>query len=257
MTERTDRGVSETIGYVIVVALILGTVTVVFVVGSGGLQSAGESERLATAERGAHVLAADIEDVAYDGAPRRRTAIRLAGGQLGFGDPVTVELRAENDDTGAPLNRTDTATIRPIVYEVESGASVVYSAGAVFRARQGGAAMHRRPDWTITDDRTAVTIINTSVVGDATVGANQSVAGRGDGVVRSRLRNRTVLVNDSGGYERLWINVTSPRAPAWNRTLDETNGIDCRLRRTGRAACEITGVRNLSTSRSIVNVSVE
>lgn len=252
MAEPADRGVSETVGYVIVVALILGTVTAVFVVGTTGLQSQGESERLATAERGARVLAADLHDVAYDGAPRRSTRIQLSGGQLRFGPPVTIELAVENNDSGAPPNRTDTETIRPVVYQVTSGASVVYSAGAVFRARNGRSRMRRQPEWTFTDDRVAITLVNTTVVGP-----DQSVAGQGTGVVRSRLRNRTLLVNDSGGYDRLWINVTSPRAPSWNRSLDERRQTECRLQRSDLAVCEVTGFQNVSTSLSTVNASVD
>jgi hypothetical protein len=256
MRRPADRGVSETVSYIIVVALILGSVTILFVVGTGGIRDAGTSERLTTAESGMQGLAADLHEVGSDGAPQRRSRIPLSSGQVSFGPPVTIELAAENDDAGTPLNKTNTLTVRPVRYETGDGARVVYSAGAVIRERSSGAVVRRRPDWTLTDDRVAITVVTTTVRGNGSA-PNGSVAGQGVAVIRSRLEDRRLLINDTGGYDRLWINVTSPRAAAWNRSLDERTNVDCRLPRSGRTACTVSGFGNLSTARGNVSLGFE
>jgi hypothetical protein len=256
MRRPSDRAVSETVSYVIVVALILGSVTVLFVVGTAGIRDAGTSEQLATAESGMQGLAADLHEVGSEGVPRRRSRIPLSSGQVTFGPPVTIELAAENDDAGAPVNRTNTLRVRPVVYETGDGPRVVYSAGAVIRERPSGAVVRRRPVWTISDDRVAITVVTTTVRGNGSA-PNGSVAGQGVAVVHSRHEDRRLLINDTGGYDRLWINVTSPRATAWNRSLDERPGVDCDLTRSGRTECTVSGFENLSTARGNVSLTFE
>jgi hypothetical protein len=89
----TDRAVSDVIGYVLVFSLIIATVGIVTAVGFSTIEDRQRDERINNVERAFDVFAANVEDVYRGGAPSRATEIRLSGGTLQYGEPVTITVR--------------------------------------------------------------------------------------------------------------------------------------------------------------------
>lgn len=211
----TDRGVSETLGFVLVFALVVGTIGVVYATGLGGLQSAQQAEKVDNVERAFDVLADNLEDVYLGGSPSRATEVKLAGGRLRTGDPVSIEIRAENGSD--PMhNATYTTKPEPIVYEDDGGTAIVYTSGAIIRSESDGAAMLAEPRWINRSDRTVIPLVGTygagSIGGDGTV---LVVAQGGSTNVRGPFEvsdGNTVVVN---------VTVTSPRVEVWSRFFEE------------------------------------
>lgn len=72
-----DRGVSDTLGFVFVFAIILSTVAVVTTIGMAGLQDTRDVERVNNAERAFDILGDNMEDIADRGAPSRATEVKV------------------------------------------------------------------------------------------------------------------------------------------------------------------------------------
>lgn len=212
----SDRGVSETLGFVLVFALITGTVGIVYATGLSGLQDAQHAEKVQNVERAFDVLADNVGDLHRRGAPSRATEVRLAGGSLGAGEPVTVRIRAEN--SSSPLdNATYVVELDPIVYEDERGTTIVYSSGALVRSESGGAVMLSEPGWIVGPNRSVIPLINT-IEGESGIG--------GDGAVLIVTRRQSRTLNDPfevEGSSTAVVNVTveSSRVAAWKRFFEE------------------------------------
>ncbi|MFC4549508.1 MULTISPECIES: DUF7289 family protein [Halorussus] len=208
-----DRGVSETVGFVLVFALITLTVATVYVVGIDGLTDARDAEQLNNAERAFDVLADNMADLHRQDAPSRATEIKLAEAQLGFGEPTTMTVSV--DVAGTPA---DTVEIAPLVYSGRSESTLVYEAGAVIRTDPGGAVMKRAPDMVFRADGGVVIlpVVQTRATGSGGVGGSKTVLVRGTRAVSEVLSART-----SGGY-RVTVTVdTAPaRAPVWRRYFE-------------------------------------
>ena len=207
-----DRGVSEALGFVLVFALITGTVGIVYATGISGLQDAQEAEKLNNVGRAFDVLADNVEDLYSTGAPSRATEVKLAGGSIGTAEPMTVEIRAENSSD--PLhNETYIVVAEPIIYRDGSGTSILYVQGAVLRSEAGGAAMLSEPDWIAGRKRAALPLITT-------YGDGGEIAGSGTALVVTEGRTHSLdppfSVNGSSTAV-VNVTVTSPRVDAWKQ----------------------------------------
>ncbi|WP_137287126.1 DUF7289 family protein [Halorussus salinisoli] len=211
------RGVSETIGFVFVFALVTASVGVVYTTGIGGLDDAREDEQLTNAVRAFDVLADNVEDVTSEGAPSRATELKLSGASLGFADPVEIVVQV--NDTDSDANLTYARTTRPLVYDAPSG-QVVYSVGATFRVDDGNAAMRNEPGLIVDDRQSVVPLVVTYPRTDSGgVGGSSTVL-----VVAYRqsvgLGGQFDTGPDAADEARVNVTVNSPRAAAWGRYFE-------------------------------------
>ena len=164
-----DRGVSETIGFVLVFALITTTIAVTFTVGLGGLEDAQLAERDTNVERAFDVLQDNLNDIARDGVPSRSTEIGLGGGRLAFEDrtQVTINSTAWTDSY--------TRNTSAIVYRGADDTRIVYENGAVFRTQKEGGVMLSEPDLLV-GDTVVYSLIGVSAADSRrTVGGDRTV----------------------------------------------------------------------------------
>lgn len=250
-----DRAVSETLGFVLVFALVTSTVGVVYVSGIGGLTDARNAEQVNNAERAFDVLADNMADIHQRNAPSRATEIKLANAQLGYDE--TTEMSVEVSGGGSP----DTVKLEPIVYTDESGTEIVYEAGAVVRTdSNGGAVMKREPKMVFrVDDGNTVAILpllQTRASESGGVGGSTTVLVRGTRAVSEVLTART-----SGGYTVTFtVDTTAERAPVWKRYLegqiDESAwSSNCNLVETDTVECSFE-VDRLYVTATGIDVSI-
>lgn len=221
---RSDRGVSETLGFVFIFVLIISTTGFVYTFGIDGLRETRDAERLNNAERAFDVLATNMDDIRLRGAPSRATEIKLAESQLRIGEPVTLNVTGEN-----PSDPNDNFTalydIRPIVYTTNQGTDIAYVNGAVIRDGEDGDVMLDRPGFVLTSDRLLMPILQTREGGERTaVGGSTTVLVRAD---RPTSGGRESLVTSESTYE-VTINMSTPRATVWRRELTRDRpAVDC------------------------------
>lgn len=221
------RAQSETIGFVLVFALIVTSTGIVYAAGFSTLGDARTAEELRNMERAFDVLSDNIDDVARRSAPSRSTEIRLGSGDLSFGEPVNVSVSANGS--------TDNFTRQPLVYRLDDSA-VVYSMGAVIRTDRGGSAMRSDPGWVVDDRRVVLTWIDVRQSGD-------SVAVGGDTTALVRVQSGSVpnvrsITSDTDFT--VTVTVESPRADAWRRHFLERGFGSCTPVSDGEVSCSIT-----------------
>ena len=212
---RDRRGVSETVGFVLVFSLVMLTVGTVLTVGYAGLQDARDAERVNNAERAFDVLANNIEDITARGAPSRGTEIRLAEASMGPGEPTVINVSGFAG--GTPQFSTGNDSLGTIVYEAD-GTKIRYAAGAVTRVQGDGSTLLGDPNYLISEDRVIIPIVELTVQ-DRTIAGSRTVLVRAD-------RNLHDVEVDQENIDRLTVNLTTPGAGAW-QTYFERQGMSC------------------------------
>ncbi|MEZ3164071.1 hypothetical protein ABNG03_07985 [Halorubrum sp. RMP-47] len=227
-----DRGVSETVGFVLVFALITSTIAVTFTVGLGGLEDAQLAERDNNVERAFDVLHDNLNDISRNGVPSRATEIRLGGGRLAFATDSNIQIYDQTNGPNESLAVSSTA----IVYHGTGDTEIRYEHGAVIRSDGGGSVMLREPD---------IMFGETALIGLVAIGqgATESVGG-----------DRTVLVRtDRGGRtatevnENVTIQVRGSTADAWERYFRDLQN--------GDGAGRITDINDAQDDLLKVNVT--
>jgi len=219
---RSDRAVSDALGFILVFAIVISTLGVVYVGGFQSIDNARQFEQMNNAERAFEVLADNNEDLIQRGAPSRATEIKLSDASLGAGDVssinVTVERHSDNTKNGSLL-----VEYEPIVYESQQGSdSVAYALGATFRSSDGESVMSEDPPMVLTDDRIIIPIVQTRDAGGTSLAGSRTV------LVRTELVSKRVssLTNTTEASD-VTINVSSQRAPAWRNYFEENGAMDC------------------------------
>ena len=235
----TDRrGVSETLGFVLVFALVVSTVGVVYTVGFGGLQDVRDAERVNNAERAFDVLANNVEDIVRRGAPSRGTEIRLADARIGSGDPTYVNVSA-TDPSGRNVS-TGNYSIDPVVYDAD-GTRIRYAGGAVTRIQSSGSVMLNEPPFVLDDEQFVVPLVQMST-------ADTSRSGQTTVLVRAERRLRDVVVSEDRPYGTVTMNVSTPAPDAWERYLED-EGMNCtRIAQSGdraKLSCTLSDVQRI------------
>jgi len=214
-----DRAQTETLGFVLVFAIITASIGLVYASGFTGLNHVREFETVNNAERAFEVFADNMEDITHRNAPSRSTEVKLAGAQLTIADPIQIEV----NDPDAGFNVT--YDVRPVIYDpgVRTGSEIVYAEGAVIRSQRDGGVVVSEGTLLLGRNRTVIPIVQTRLDGQGSVGGSTTV------LIRATLaQTRLVYVNDTPSNQ-VWFNVTSPRAAIWRDHLTSAYGATCSM----------------------------
>lgn len=213
-----NRGQTETLGFVLVFAIITASIGLVYASGFTGLNEVREFEQTNNAERAFEVLADNIEDITHRNAPSRSTEIKLANAELRIADAIELEIKDPDSDFN------NSYSIQPIIYDADTGTEIVYSQGAVIRSQDDGGVVVTEGTFVLGENRTLVPVIQTRLQGDSGVSGSTTVLVRAD-----LSQTRLVYANDTPS-NTVWVNVTSPRANLWFAHLNEKYpDADCSL----------------------------
>lgn len=235
----TDRAQSESLGFAVVFGIVMLMILIVSAAAYPGLRNVEHNQRVQNMEEGFTAFADNVDAVVSNEAPSRETRLRLAGGQLNLGDPVNITVSGE---AFSPI----TYTVRPVVYQSNDGATVVYLNGAVIRGDDDGSVMLREPGMVLSEDHTVVTVIDIQS-DDAGTGGEGTVE-----LETSRTRSQLDVVNTTS--QNVTITIDSPRADAWRRGLAQAyDDVNC-SRTENTAVCWIDPNHQLHVTR--VNISL-
>ena len=205
------RALSDTLGFVLIFGIVVSTVAVVYVGGFDALTGARDTQRFDNAERAFDVFDGNVEDLTVRGAPSRATELRLADATLEFGPPVSFNVTTASGDWYR-------RTMRPVVYRTGDGNELVYANGALFRQYGDRAVMFDTPR-IAAGDETMIPFVTTN--DDS---GSVSTHGTRRLLVRTEVRSRNVALFESVTAN---LTVTSPRAGAWQRYLENDVGLEC------------------------------
>jgi hypothetical protein len=239
----TERAQSTTIGFVIIFGTVLLMVGLVSVSGFAALEDVRSDERVTNGVRSFEVLATNVEEVAVDEVPSRTTTIQVDGMSLSIGSKTTIEVHVPADG----IRRT--VETYPLVLDGGAGSKVVYTNGAVLRSDRGGQVMARPPRLLVTADYTRLHVIHTRPV------AATSVGGQNTATVRTT-RNGTSVEKAATSGDTVYVNVTTPRRVAWQRSLESQPQTSCTAVDSETVSCELT-TDEIAVSVTTVDVHLD
>lgn len=215
----SSRAVSDVIGFVLVFGLVTSTVAIVSVAGFGALEDVRDAESVSNAERAFDVLADNMADVHQQGAPSRSTELSLTEAELSTASRITVNVTGI--DTSQPTrNFTIETSPRPVVWRPtgDTDTEIVYALGAVVRSGADGGVVLEDPPFVLDDDRMLLPLVKTQS------DQGQSFSGSTIRVRGSRAEATEIISGTGTQYDRLWLNITTPRADVWRQYLDRSDG---------------------------------
>lgn len=232
-----ERGGSELLGFLLVFAAVVLTISLVVVAGAATLDDARQFHRTTNAEAAFTALAGDVDDVVRAGAPGRSTAVRLDGGALRTAPAETTV--AFTNESGV----TTTRTVRPdpVVYDSGSGTTLTYRGGALIRRDGDSTVLFGPPEFLLSAEVVVLPLVETRLVGGG-------VGGTTEVDVRTR-HNGTELLAVNESIDDVTLTVTGPNAGAWARYFEEADGPVTSVSHTGDTV-EVT----VETDRLYVSV---
>lgn len=210
-----DRGVSETLGYVLLIAVVFTSVGAVALMGAPVIDDQQEAEYMSNTVRAFEVFGNNLEAVERDRAPSRETEMRFQGGTLFQSEDHFMQVTVERPDGSSDTHQFGST---PVTYE-KDGVSVSYESGAVIRDDHGESIMRTEPPFEFRDDRIRMSVIMTSVVDE-----EQSVAGAGKmSIVADGVGSEVTAIEgqDSPDDVRVEVLVDSPRGDAWEQYFED------------------------------------
>jgi len=245
------RGQSETLGFVLVFALVLSAVALIAVFGFGALEDTRDSEELNNAERAFDVLADNMADIYGQGAPSRATEISLQNAQLNAGEQVTFNVTVVSNTGGSSVVLL---TYNPIVF-TDGETEIVYSSGAILRNQRSGGLMIKEPPILFGEgNRTVIPVVQTRHTGSVTSTGGQTIR------VRAERRQRgpiPELSESPSSFQQLTINMTTPRSDIWQDYFEE-EGLTCAS--TGienNVRCTLNDPSETFVSRTLIGWEIE
>lgn len=215
-SDRTERGQSEVVGYVIVFSVVLLSTSALVVFGVAALEDVQSATVADNAEYGMRTVASDLEALYYGAATSRTTELSLDSASLETGEKTVVNVtgRVRGSDRKETINRS----FRPIVYATDS-ADIAYENTLVVRDQRDGAVAVNEPLFDLSADRTVAPVVgtNASTVQSIAGGTRQirSVLVGGNGTTMAPPDSDPVVVN-------VTVRTTADRAPVWGRTFNES-----------------------------------
>jgi hypothetical protein len=246
-----DRGVSETLGYVLIFSLVVTTAATGFTLGTAELSNTQQQAKLTNVERAFDVLADNLADVHRHEDPRRATEIRLADGTIGVGDETTVTVGQYED--GAFLDpANDSFDLHPIRYHSD-GTEIAYEAGAIVRSSPKGGIMLSEPAFLTSETRTVLPFVITEPDADTT-----SVGGTDTVLVVGKRGPRVVPREIDTDGSTVAVRIKSSRAAVWEQYFERhddftvVNSVDGTDSVT--ATVDTSSVETVVVARSYVSV---
>ncbi|MFC7229830.1 hypothetical protein N0B31_20695 [Salinirubellus salinus] len=218
-TGRSDRGVSEVLGFALTLAIVVGSVALVFGVGLGALEDVNQSQQDENAEGAFVHLANRFAELGADAAPYRAGEFSVAPGRVGVRDVGTLEVEvATNASTHA-----ETFTLRSLAYTRED-TRIAFEGGGLFRSDRGGVVTRSAPPLDCTAERALLTVTTLNATDATSRSADVvTISGRHDQTTLWYPFDRVGNANASAATS-VTVDISSPNEVAWRRTLDEADG---------------------------------
>jgi hypothetical protein len=216
---RSDRGVSEVLGFALTLAVVIGSVALVFGVGLGALEDVNQSQQDENAEGAFVHLANRFAELGADAAPYRAGEFSVAPGRVGVRDVGTLDVEVVTNAS----THAETFTLRSLAYTRED-TRIAFEGGGLFRSDRGGVVTRTAPPLDCTDERALLTVTTLNATDATSRSADVvTVSGRHAGTTLWYPFDRVGNANASAATE-VTVDVSSPNEAAWRRTLEATDG---------------------------------
>ncbi len=194
LKEMNDRGVSEAIGFVLILGLMVTSIAMVTLYGYPVLLKEQSNTDVRNMERAMIVVQNDIKNICYKNVPYEETVLQVSGGALEVLNASTVPPYFNISTSDGCF--TGNISLGKLRYSSDRGSTVItLENGAVLTRQEGqqGSTMLAEPRWFF-DDPTDTLVIYT-----INISASDMISTTGMSTVRMSLGSSTTLVNTSAG----------------------------------------------------------
>ncbi|SEV97238.1 DUF7289 family protein [Natrinema salifodinae] len=220
-----DRAVSDVLAFILVFAIILGSVALLSTTGFQAMNDYQEGEQLRNAERAMEALAVNFNDVIrYNGVEQRYGELSLRDGTVSTGDTGTeLNITITDSGTSETIGITDdrftgygdetTADLGEFTYTT-NGNRIAYEGGGLARGdeSESWSTALKRPQIRCGDDVAVISLVTISA-------DDRSIQSSGGLGVTMTVENRSSKVYT--GADDVSITVeNSTYEDAWNATLE-------------------------------------
>lgn len=207
------RAVSDTIGFVMILSLILVTIGMVYVAGIDSVGTMRSGEQLQNAERTFETIERNFDDIERRQAPSRAAEINLNGGTVLVDESSSIRINV----TGASFDRTvDTG-----IFSYRLGTHRIdYENGAVVRSTDGTSVVLTDAKLECGKDVAIISVVTLAGTGGSVTGTNVVT------VYNRRVATGLAYPTNRSGFtpEGVEVEVTSSNADGWNAYLENEPG---------------------------------
>lgn len=209
----TQRGVSHTIGYVLLLTVILVSIITITTVGITLIERQQTTEYISNTEQAFSVFAHSIEAIERNGAPARATEMQFIDGQVQHNEDWILQVNVTTNGT----TRTYVSTGTTISYE-KNNRGVHYEMGSVIQTDRESGTIVRKPPYKFQQGQTILSTVATTATGTAPgFSGTQKIVF----VTReSETRIQTITNNPTN----ITVTLTTPRYKQWE-TYFENQGL--------------------------------
>lgn len=251
-SDGSERAVSEMVGFIIVIGIIVTSISMVYFNGVPALQNEREAQKVASVQTAFELFQGNLDQIMEGRADSRSTEISLAGDELEVREEprhwVNVSIERPDGQELCPENMCRTS-YKPLRY-LSAENAVLYENGAVIRrSTTNGSAMASRPNWVHTEETLILPIIRTRGQGAAAGTTTVSV-------FAEKTSESSRVVRNASGLD-VMVNVTTQRPVAW-RTFGDRHGnvtVDYDRSDVSRVTIEIDGVTRVIHSKKVVELT--
>lgn len=239
--DRNDAAVSETVGYILLFAIVTLSMGVIYVIGYPALQSNMDANAFESAEQNFIVLQSNMERVAYDQTPVKVLRMKLQSSELTISNRSSITISYDGN--------TESYTTGEIEYSKDNKA-ISYDMGSVFKRYPPASVVMVSEPKIFTG---TVNNVNVTTIGIVSVnGDSDSISG--NGIVTLTMKNNASYMDTTSGLTNLTIRINSTHTQKWEEFLEE-NGFDI----TASNPPMVSAMRNntyLTISRHVVDVDI-
>jgi hypothetical protein len=211
-----DRGISDTLAFVLTFSIIITSVGVVYGFGFASLSDIRDDQTEANAQHAFEGIGDDINDIRDTGVPKRSKRIELRGGTIATDTSSQISIE---------INKTTPAysgSLGTLTYQLDETTTIGYEGGATFRSESTNSVMHTAPSFQCFENPNK-SVISIVVLKDTTP---SSVSSSGTiSVVATKVKQTLEYpknLSSTIDVDNVTVTVTgSPYQEAWNREFTE------------------------------------
>ena len=206
---RNEAAVSETVGYILLFAIVTLSMGVIYAVGYPILQSNIDANIFESAEQSFIVLQSNMNRVAFDQTPVKVLKINLMSSSISVSDRSSITI---NDSIDPPLQ----ISTGEIVFEKDDK-TIVYEMGSVFKTYSNGETVMVSEPPIFIDN---IDGTNVTTIGLVTVNGDSYFSGKG--ITSLYLKHNSSSVERGTTITDVEIQINSTHAPKWEEYLEES-----------------------------------
>jgi hypothetical protein len=206
--DRRNAAVSETVGYILLFAIVTLSMGVIYAIGYPALQSNMDSTIFESAEQNFVVMQSNMKRVAFDQTPVKILKVKLQSASLSVKNESNITVSYDSETIYCPGGTIEFA---------RDDKAINYEMGAVMKSYPPrGMVMVSKPQIYIEE----INNVNVTTIGIVSVTGSETQSGKGIASIIMKHQNSSIA--KSPGLTNVTVTVNSKYAPKWEQYLEET-----------------------------------